>query len=62
MDCKFNMQDLIPLAALAKMSSSEDISNMDDREFLIKFNSLVAKYEMLYTDISEHEGFEWGNK
>lgn len=62
MDCKFNMQDLIPFAALAKISASENINEMNDREFLIKFNDLVYKYESLYADISEHEGFKWGDK
>lgn len=61
MDCKFNMQDMIPAAALAKLSASEDVANMDDREFLIKFNNLVYKYEALYSEISEHEGFDWGD-
>ena len=62
MDCKFNMQDLIPFAALAKLSASKDIANMPDREFLIEFNNLVLDYEQLYHDISEHEGFKWGDK
>ena len=60
MDCKFNMQDMIPFVALAKLSS-EDTSNMDNREFLKKFSDLVFEFETLYTDISEHEGFKWGN-
>lgn len=59
MDCKFNMQDMIPVAALAKLSASEDVGSMDDREFLIKFNDMVCKYELLYHEISEHEGFDW---
>ena len=62
MDCKFKMSDMIPFAALAKITSSEDINQMSDREFLIKFNDLVSKYESLYTDISEHEGFKLGDK
>lgn len=60
MNCKFNMQDMIPFVALAKLSS-EDTSNMDNREFLKKFSDLVFEFETLYTDISEHEGFKWGN-
>ncbi len=62
MDCKFNMQDMIPFAALAKLSSTENISKMADREFLTKFSELVWDYETLYHDISEHEGFKWGDK
>lgn len=62
MDCKFNMQDMIPFAALAKLSSTENIAHMTDRDFLIKFSKLVWDYEALYHDISEHEGFKWGDK
>lgn len=62
MDCKFNMQDMIPFAALAKLSASGNISEMSDREFLIKFSELVWDYETLYHDISEHEGFQWGDR
>lgn len=62
MDCKFNMPDMIPFAALAKLSATEDISEMSDREFLKKFSNLVWDYETLYHDISEHEGFQWGDK
>lgn len=61
MYCKFNMQDMIPLAALAKMAATENIKDMSDREFLINFSNLVWDYETLYHDISEHEGFKWGN-
>lgn len=62
MDCKLNMQDMIPFAALAKLSATANISEMPDREFLTKFSSLVWDYETLYHDISEHEGFKWGDK
>lgn len=62
MDCKFNMPDLIPFAALAKLSATEDISKISDREFLIKFSELVWDYEALYQDIREHEGFKWGDR
>lgn len=62
MDCKFNMQDMIPFAALAKISATKNIAEMSDREFLIEFNNLVWDYEQLYHDISEHEGFKWGDK
>ncbi|MCI5712246.1 MAG: hypothetical protein MR324_03765 [Lachnospiraceae bacterium] len=62
MDCKFNMQDMIPFAALAKLSSTEDIAHMSDRDFLIKISEKVWDYENLYHDISEHEGFKWGDK
>lgn len=61
MVCKFNMQDMIPLAALAKITATEDVKNMSDRDFLINFNNLVWDYETLYHDISEHEGFKWGD-
>lgn len=61
MYCKFNMQDMIPLAALAKITATEDVKNMSDRDFLINFNNLVWDYEALYHDISEHEGFKWGD-
>lgn len=62
MDCKFDMPDMIPFAALAKLSASKDISKMSDREFLLEFSSIVSDYELLYHDISEHEGFPWGDK
>lgn len=62
MDCKFDMPDMIPFAALAKLSASKDISKMSDREFLLEFSSMVSDYELLYHDISEHEGFPWGDK
>lgn len=62
MNCKFNMQDMIPFAALAKLSVTEDITNMSDRDFLKKFSEKVWEYESIYHDISEHEGFKWGDK
>lgn len=62
MDNKLSMSDMIPFAALTKLSASKDISKMSDREFLLEFSSLVNDYELLYHDISEHEGFPWGDK
>lgn len=59
MDCKFNMQDLIPFAALVKLSASKDIADMSDRDFLIELSNLVWDYELLYQEIFEHEGFKW---
>lgn len=60
--CKYNMQDMIPFAALAKLTATENITQMSDRDFLIKFSDLVYDYETLYHDISEHEGFRWGDR
>lgn len=61
LDCKFNLQDMVPFVALEKLSTVIDVSTASPKELLIKFSELVWEFETAYHDVSEHEGFKWGD-
>ena len=59
MDCKFNMEDMVPFVALEKLKASLDIEKATPEEMLIKFSDLVWEFETAYHNVAEHEGFQW---
>ncbi|WP_113673732.1 hypothetical protein [Vallitalea guaymasensis] len=61
MDCKFNIQDMVPFVALEKLKSTIDISSATPEEMLKKFSELVWDFETAYHNVKEHEGFKWTN-
>ena len=62
MDCKFNMQDMVPFVALEKLKTVIDIKAATPEELLKAFSELVWDFETAYHEVSEHDGFKWGDK
>lgn len=61
MDCKFNMQDMVPFVALEQLKTKIDLSTASPEEVLSAFSDLVWDYEAAYANVSEHIGFKWGD-
>lgn len=61
MDCKFNLQDMVPFVALEKLKTVVDIKTATPEEMLSAFSDLVWDFETAYHNVAEHTGFQWGD-
>lgn len=62
MDCKFNLQDMVPFVALEKLKATMDVKTASPEEMLSRFSELVWEFETAYHDVCEHQGFKWTNE
>lgn len=61
MDCRFDIQDMVPFVALEKLKTTIDISAATPEEMLRVFSELVWIFEEAYHNVEEREGFKWTN-